>query len=61
MGMKCMECPHFHIKYGPIKHGKEIWDTGLAKCEKHDLVVDFLSKQKLNKLTCVDGTEKKDD
>ena len=30
------------------------YDSGMAKCKKHDLVVDYFSKQKLNKLTCVE-------
>ena len=57
--MKCMECPHFHIMYGPIRVERCTCDTGLAKCEKYDLVVDFLSERKLNRLTCVDEMEKK--
>lgn len=47
--MKCNQCEHFKILYPPM--GK--YDSGQAKCEKHDLVVDFFSKQKLNQLTCI--------
>ena len=52
--MRCTECPHFRIAYNPIRCNGELLDTGLAKCEKNDLVVDFLSERKLNRLTCVD-------
>lgn len=47
---KCMNCEHFKILYPPMEH----YDSGMAKCNKHDLVVDYFSKQKLNKLTCID-------
>lgn len=50
--MKCVDCPHFKILYGPIGKGPDIWDFGRAKCEKHDLYVDFASKRKLNQLKC---------
>lgn len=52
--MKCADCPHFKILYGPIGKRTEIWDFGKAKCEKHDLYVDFASKRKLNKLECLE-------
>ena len=48
--MKCNECEHFKILYPPLEDN---YDSGLAKCEKYDLVVDWFSKQKLNKLVCV--------
>ena len=47
---KCSECEHFEIQYPPMG----FYDSGMAKCKKHDLVVDYFSKQKLNKLTCVE-------
>lgn len=47
---KCSECKHFEIQYPPMGN----YDSGMAKCKKHDLVVDYFSKQKLNKLTCVE-------
>lgn len=50
--MKCIECEHFQIVCQPM--GK--YDAGMAKCKKHDLVVDFMSKQKLNKLVCIEQT-----
>lgn len=47
--MKCNQCEHFKILFPPM--GK--YDSGQAKCGKYDLVVDFFSKQKLNRLTCI--------
>ena len=57
--MKCKDCPHFKTICNPIKHGTEIWDFGRAKCEKHDMIVDFANKRKLNKLECVEGLDGK--
>lgn len=51
---KCINCEHFKVLYPPMGN----YDNGQAKCEKHDLVVDYFSKQKLNRLTCVEeGSE----
>lgn len=56
--MLCKDCFHFHIRQHPIKAGKEskagYWDLGLAECGKHNLVVDFLDRGKLNRLECVE-------
>lgn len=53
--MKCLECPHFKVQYNPIgKISTGLWDFGRARCEKHDLIVVFASKQKLKKLVCVE-------
>lgn len=52
--MKCTECEYFKVLFPPM--GK--YDSGQAKCKKHDLVVDFFSKQKLNKLTCIEESER---
>ena len=49
--MNCINCEHFKVLYPPM--GK--YDSGMAKCKKYDLVVDFFSKQKLGELTCVKG------
>lgn len=46
--MKCIQCKYFKIICQPL--GK--YECGIARCEKHDLVVDWFSKQKLNKLVC---------
>jgi isoprenylcysteine carboxyl methyltransferase (ICMT) family protein YpbQ len=52
--MKCKDCQHFKVKYEPLRSLGAIWDTGLAVCEKHDLVCDWLTKQQLNRLECVE-------
>lgn len=48
---KCAECSHFLIWYEAMMP----WDTGKAVCDKHNLVVDFVSRQQINKLECIDG------
>lgn len=55
--MKCRDCEHFHIRMNPWKSDGVCWDMGLAECRKHNLVVDFLDKRKLNKLTCVEDND----
>ena len=50
MTKKCINCEHFKICQQPIKD----YDTGLAKCKKHDLYVEFYSERKLNRLECVE-------
>lgn len=55
--MKCVECEYFGIEYWPIKAPRGYWDLGLAKCKKHDLVVDFANKRKLNRLACVEEND----
>ncbi len=55
--MKCVDCEHFKIKYEPYKSGGVCWDFGMAECDKHNLVVDFASHRKLNKLECVESNE----
>lgn len=52
--MKCKDCEHFKIVMKPLKCGKDIYDTGLAKCTKHNSYVDFVSTQQLNRLECVE-------
>lgn len=49
--MKCVECPHFQIEYDPWKG----IDFGKATCKKHGLVCDYVSKQQLRRLECVDS------
>lgn len=55
--MNCIDCPHFHIDYEPIKADKGYWDLGRAVCKKHDLVTDFANRGKLKRLKCVEETE----
>ena len=52
--MKCMNCPDFHVRQEPFKAGGECWDTGLAECIKHNLVVDFVTRRQLDRLECVE-------
>ena len=54
--MKCAECQFFKIVQEPLRYGGAIWDWGMARCEKHDMVVDFKDRRKINKLTCVEET-----
>ena len=53
--MKCVDCPEFHIRQQPLRTDGVVWDFGLAECRKHNLVVDFANRRKLNKLECVEG------
>ena len=55
--MKCVDCVHFHIRQEPLRDsgGGIPWDFGMAECDKHNLVVDFASHRKLNKLECVEN------
>lgn len=48
---RCKDCENFHIRQEPLPHH---YDTGLAECKKHKLVVDFYNHGKLNKLKCVE-------
>lgn len=48
--MRCVECQHFQIEYDPWKG----IDFGKATCKKHGLVCDYISKQQLGKLECVE-------
>ena len=59
--MKCRNCEHFHVRYQPLKVGGECYDSGMAECKKYDLVVDFTSTRKLNRLECVDDGERKEE
>lgn len=55
--MKCTDCPHFKIRYRPIKG----WDSGMAACEKHDLVCEYMSTRQLNRLECVESKNGNDE
>ena len=48
--MNCVKCPHFLIRQEPIKS----YEPGLATCQKHHLVVEYVSRRSLNKLVCVE-------
>lgn len=49
----CKDCEHFKITEEP-----DGWNWGRAVCQKHDLVVDFRSRRKINRLTCVEDLPK---
>jgi len=52
--MKCVDCPHYHKLYEPLKSKGAMFDFGRAKCDKYDLIVDFAHEGKLKKLKCVE-------
>ena len=54
---RCKNCKDFHIRQKPLKVGRDCYDCGLAECKRYDLVVDFTSTQKLNRLTCVEDRD----
>lgn len=56
--MLCKDCKHFKIEYEPYKSGGVCWDTGLARCEKHDLVTDFVTHKKFETLKCIEEESK---
>ena len=53
--MRCKDCKHFKIEYEPYKSGGVCWDTGLARCMKHDLVTDFITHKKFETLECIEN------
>ena len=56
MKTMCKDCPHFHIR---LEYKNE-YEWGLAECDKYNLVTDFRSKKKFEKLKCVEeGAEDK--
>ena len=55
--MKCKDCEWFKVAYMPLRVGRDVFDSGRAVCEKHDLVCDFNSANKLNRLECVERGE----
>lgn len=51
---KCKDCDHFHIICQPMEH----YEAGQAECRKYNLITDFFSTQKINRLTCIEeGSE----
>lgn len=53
--MMCKDCKDFRIVAEPIRDDGGVWDLGMARCEKYNMVVDFTDHRKLNKLECVRG------
>ena len=54
--MKCIDCPQFKVAYNPLKVGRDVYDSGLAVCNKHNLEVEFINRRRLNTLDCVEDT-----
>ncbi len=52
--MRCVDCEHLKHIQKPIRFGKDIFDTGMVECVKHDLVMEYTSTRALNKRTCVE-------
>ena len=64
--MLCKNCPHFRVRFEPLKDPAGIWDYGKAKCDKHGLIVEFPDYGSLDALTClehidVNGKEEEDE
>lgn len=55
--MACDKCQYFKILYEPQKIGGQTWDFGRVRCEKHDLIADFLDRRKFKRLECPDNAE----
>ena len=48
--MLCKDCEYFKILQEPIRG----FDGGIARCEKHNLSVEFLNHSKFEWLSCVE-------
>lgn len=55
--MLCKNCDYFHVVQEPWKD----MDFGMARCDRYDLIVEFLSYKKFEWLSCVDDEVKKND
>lgn len=53
---KCKDCPHFHLGYKPMMP----YETGVARCDKHNLIVEYADMHKINRLTCWEEKENGD-
>lgn len=54
--MKCTECPKFKIICEPANYtGMKM--EGLVICEKHGLSCDYVSKQQISRLECIEDSE----
>ena len=42
--MRCVDCEYLKRIQKPIRFGKDIFDTGMVECTKHDLVMEYTSK-----------------
>ena len=52
--MKCKDCEYFRVMYEPLRDDNGYMDLGRAECKKHNLIVDFLTHRKLNRLDCIE-------
>ena len=59
--MLCKDCEHFRIKWEPQKIGGRCVDWGQAECKKHDLVTDFKTHSKFEKLSCIEDEKEGED
>ncbi len=51
--MLCKDCPHFHIQC----EYKNVYEWGIAVCDKHNLITDFRTKKKFETLSCIEEQE----
>jgi hypothetical protein len=51
---KCKYCEHFRIDYEPYRYIGAHTEPGQASCSKHNLVVNFVTKKKIETLSCVE-------
>lgn len=50
----CKDCEHFYIISKPMEH----FEAGQVGCNKHNLITEYVSIQKINNLTCIEeGSE----
>ena len=56
MKKQCITCKHFYIGDKP-----DHWNEGHVYCRKHDLICEYISKQKLKKLVCIEEEEENND
>ena len=52
MNKLCKDCQYFKISYEPQRIGGQLVDFGQARCDKYNLVTDFVTHKKFEKLTC---------
>ena len=57
----CKDCKHFRIKWEPQKIGGQCVDWGQAECKKHNLVTDFKTHGKFERLSCVEEEKEGED
>ena len=58
--MTCNKCKYFRIQYEPLRTSGTLWDMGRAKCDKHDLILDFANHGKFKRLDACEDFELKE-